>query len=146
MTKEEMYELMNANLGFYLATVEGDQPHVRGMMLFRADDNGIIFHTASTKDVFKQIMENPKAELCFNGNGVQIRVTGKLEVVNDKKLREEIFNHPTRKFLQAWKDNGIDDLLQILVMKNCEAVTWTMETNFAPKEKVMLCRREHNND
>ena len=23
MTKEEMYELMNANLGFYLATVEG---------------------------------------------------------------------------------------------------------------------------
>ena len=146
MTKEEMYELMNANLGFYLATVEGDQPHVRGMMLFRADDNGIIFHTASTKDVFKQIMENPKAELCFNGNGVQIRVTGKLEVVNDKKLREEIFNHPTRKFLQAWKDNGIDDLLKIFVMKNCEAVTWTMETNFAPKEKVMLCRREHNND
>lgn len=146
MTKEEMYELMNANLGFYLATVEGDQPHVRGMMLFRADDNGIIFHTASTKDVFKQIMENPKAELCFNGNGVQIRVTGKLEVVNDEKLREEIFNHPTRKFLQAWKDNGIDDLLKIFVMKNCEAVTWTMETNFAPKEKVMLCRREHNND
>ncbi|MBQ0012332.1 MAG: pyridoxamine 5'-phosphate oxidase family protein [Clostridiales bacterium] len=142
MTKDEMYALMNANLGFHLATVEGDQPRVRGMMLFRADDRGIIFHTASTKDVFKQIMENPKAELCFNGNGTQIRVTGKLEVVDDPKLREEIFNHPTRKFLQAWKANGIDHLLQVLVMRNGEAVTWTMETNFAPKEKVMLCEGE----
>ena len=139
MTKEEMYDLMNSNLGFYLATAEGDQPHVRGMMLFRADDNGIIFHTASTKDVFKQIQNNPKAELCFNAGGVQIRVTGKLEVVDDPALKEEIFNHPTRKFLQAWKDNGIDNLLQVLVMKNCQAVTWTMETNFAPKNPIMLC-------
>lgn len=139
MTKEEMYALMNANLGFYLATADGDQPRVRGMMLFRADDNGIVFHTASTKDVFRQITANPKAELCWNADGVQIRVTGRLEVVNDPALREEIFAHPTRKFLQAWKDNGIDDLLQVLVMRNCEATTWTMATNFAPKETVRLC-------
>ena len=63
------------------------------MMLYRADDNGIIFHTASTKDVFKQIQNNPKAELCFNANGVQIRVTGKLEVVNNPELKDEICNH-----------------------------------------------------
>jgi hypothetical protein len=24
-------------------------------------------------------------------------------------------------------------------MKNCTAVTWTMETNFAPKEYIKLC-------
>lgn len=48
MTKQEIYDLMNQNLGFFLATSEDDQPHVRGMMLFRANENGIIFHTAST--------------------------------------------------------------------------------------------------
>lgn len=134
-----MFQLMNSNPAFHLATADGDQPRVRGMLLFRADENGIIFHTASTKDVFAQIQKNPKAEMCFSCNGTQIRVTGVLEQVSDDKLRKEIFAHPSRKFLQAWKDNGIDDLLQIFVMKNCTAVTWTMETNFAPKEPVKLC-------
>ena len=138
MTAQEMYRLMNENPAFHLATMDGDQPRVRGMLLFRADENGIIFHTASTKDVFAQIKKNPKAEMCFSGNGVQIRVTGVLEQVSDEKLREEIFAHPTRKFLQAWKENGIDGILQIFRMKDCTAVTWTMETNFAPKEFVKL--------
>ena len=140
MNEKEMYALMNANPGFHLATVEGDQPRVRGMLLFRADEKGLIFHTASTKDVYSQIMNNPKAEMCFFGEGTQIRVTGVLEHVVDEDLKEEIFNHPSRKFLQAWKENGIDHLLQIFRMKNCEAVTWTMETNFAKKEPVLLCR------
>ena len=101
MEEQKIYELINENLGFYLATMDGDQPRVRGMMLFRADKNGIVFHTASTKDVFKQLQLNPKAEMCFNANGVQIRVTGEIEVSTDEVLRQEIFGHPTRKFLQA---------------------------------------------
>ena len=63
MNEQKIYELMNSNLGFYLATMDGDQPRVRGMMLFKADKDGIIFHTASTKDVYKQLQKNPKAEL-----------------------------------------------------------------------------------
>ena len=140
MNEKEMYDLMNANPAFHLATVEGEQPRVRGMLLFRADENGIIFHTASTKDVYAQIKKNPKVEMCFFGDGTQIRVTGVLEQVLDEGLKEEIFSHPSRKFLQAWKENGIDHLLQIFRMKNCEAVTWTMETNFAEKKPITLCQ------
>ena len=138
MSSEEIFALINSHPVFHLATVEGDQPRVRGMLLFRADSNGIVFHTASTKDVFKQIMANPKAEMCFSCGDVQIRVTGVLEQNHDPKLREEIFAHPTRKFLQAWKEKGIDDLMQVFVLKNCTAVTWTMATNFEPKEKIAL--------
>ena len=141
MNEKEIYALMNANPVFHLATVEGDQPRVRGMLLFRADENGLIFHTASTKDVYTQIMNNPKVEMCFSGNGTQVRVTGVLEHVEDNELKEEIFNHPSRKFLQAWKEKGIDNLLQIFRMKNCEAVTWTMETNFSKKEPIQLCNK-----
>ena len=75
MKKEEMFQLMNANPVFHLATMDGDQPRVRGMLSFRANEDGIIFHTASTKDVYAQIMKNPKAELCFQGAGTQLRVT-----------------------------------------------------------------------
>ena len=138
MLKEEMYKLMNQNPAFHLATMDNDQPRVRGMLLFRADEEGIIFHTASTKDVFAQIMKNPKVELCFQGQGSQIRVSGVLEQVNDEALEDEIYNHPSRKFLQAWKENGIDSLLRIFILKNGTAVEWTMETNFEPKNPVQL--------
>lgn len=139
MTPNEIFDLISKHPVFHLATMDGDQPRVRGMLLFRADENGIVFHTASTKDVAHQIMANPKAEMCFSCGEVQIRVTGVLELSEDPALREEIFAHPSRKFLQAWKDNGIDGLLQVFVMKQCTAVTWTMATNFDPKEPVKLC-------
>lgn len=138
MTKEELFQIMNENPVFHLATMDGDQPRVRGMLLFRADEEGIIFHTASTKDVYAQILANPKTEICFQGQGIQIRVTGILEQVQDEKLKEDIFAHPTRKFLQAWKNQGIDGLLQIFRLKNGTAVTWTMETNFEKQKPIQL--------
>jgi len=138
MRKDEIFQLMNENPVLHLATVDGDQPRVRGMLLFRADEEGIIFHTASTKDVFAQIQKNPKVELCFQGNGSQIRVTGVLELIEDVALREEIYNHPTRTFLQAWKENGIDDLLQVFILKNGTAVEWTMDKNFDEKKYIEL--------
>ncbi len=133
MTKQELFTMMNQNPAFHLATVEGDQPHVRGMLLYRADENGIIFHTASSKDLYGQIKNNPKAELCFQTNGTQIRVVGQLEELTDPALKEEIMNHPTRKFLQAWKDLGVDHLLTVFCLKNGRATTWTMADNFAEK-------------
>jgi Uncharacterized conserved protein len=138
MVKEELYQLMNENPVFHLATMDGDQPRVRGMLLFRADEDGIIFHTASTKDVFEQITKNSKAELCFQGKGCQVRVSGMLEQVEDENLKSEIFNHPSRKFLQAWTGNGIDGLLKIFRMKNGSAVVWTMATNFDKKQPIDL--------
>lgn len=138
ITKSEIFQLLNQNPVFHLATMEGDQPRVRGMLLYQADDEGIIFHTASTKDVYAQIQMNPKAELCFQGGGSQIRISGQLIECEDESLREEIFNHPTRKFLQAWKENGIDGLLRIFIMKGGMATEWTMETNFEEKKYVEL--------
>lgn len=138
MDKQEIFRLITQNPVFHLATMDGDQPRVRGMLLFRADDSGIVFHTASTKEVYSQIMKNPKVELCFQCGEIQIRITGTLEKDDDETLRNEIFNHPTRKFLQAWKDNGIDKLLTVFRLKNGEAVTWTMADNFKEKISIQL--------
>ncbi|MGL4772190.1 MAG: pyridoxamine 5'-phosphate oxidase family protein [Clostridium sp.] len=140
MNKQEIFKLMSENPVFHLATMENDQPRVRGMLLFRADEDGIVFHTASTKDVFNQIMKNPKAELCFNSQVAQVRVSGILELVEDEGIKEEIFNHPSRQFLSVWKDNGInvDEIVKVFKMKNGEAVEWTMATNFDEKEPVSL--------
>lgn len=139
MTKHEVFEAITKHPSFFLATVEDDQPRVRGMLLFKADENGIVFHTSSKKDLFKQITENPKAELCFVCGAVQIRISGRLELIKDNNLYEEIFSHPTRAFLQPWRNNpGFMETFSVFRLKNGTAVTWTMETNFAPKERIQL--------
>ena len=142
MTKQEIFEAITKNPAFFLATVEDSKPHVRGMLLYKADENGILFHTGSFKDVYTQILENPNVELCFNCQGTQIRISGKLEIIDDNSLKDEIYNHPSRKFLQSWKDNGsfsdpYKDLI-VLSLKNGLATTWTMADNFSKKTYIEL--------
>lgn len=112
------------------------------MLLYKADENGIIFHTGIMKDVYGQVVNNPKVELCFNGNGTQVRVSGELEIVDDNNLKDEISEHPTRKFLKPWKESGeLNDFYKTFVvfrLKNGTATTWTIEKNFAPKELIKL--------
>jgi len=144
MTGQEIFALMNNNPAFFLATVEGDQPRVRGMLLYKADEEGIVFHTGTMKDVYKQIMNNQKVELCFNdfGKGIQVRVRGSLKLVDDNALKDEISKHPTRQFVKDWKESGaLEDFYHTFVvfrLRNGLATIWTMETNFAPKEEIIL--------
>ena len=142
MTKEEMIAFMNANPVMQLATVEGDKPRVRAILLFKADEKGIIFHFFFTKEKYKQLMKNPKVEICFTSPDTQLRVTGVAHVDDDPQLREEIFAHPTRTFLQAWKAMGIDNLLTVFRVTDCIGTTWTMQTNFNPKEYVEITELE----
>ncbi|MTI82899.1 MAG: pyridoxamine 5'-phosphate oxidase family protein [Firmicutes bacterium] len=144
MTRQDAFDLMNANPAFHLATVEGKQPRVRGMLLYKADEAGIIFHAGTMKDVFKQIMENPRVELCFNDfkKGIQLRVSGELELVEDNNMKDEISEHPTRRFLKPWKESGdlrdFYNTFAVFRLRNGIANTWTMERNFAPIDKIKL--------
>jgi len=144
MNKKEIFELLNSNPAFHLATNEGNQPRVRGMLLYRADENGIVFHTASAKDVCAQIQSNPDVEMCFFDaqKGVQARVSGKLEEITDAKYKDEILQHPSREFLRNMKDQGafknFYDEIKVFALKNGTAFIWTFASNFAPKEKISL--------
>lgn len=142
MDKQTIFEMMNTNPVFHLATIEKGEPRVRGMLLYKADEGGIIFHTGTSKELYTQVMENPKVELCFSAQGTQIRVRGELQIVEDKSLKDEIAAHPSRKFLQVWMDNGLmKDLYSTLVVFRLiggKATTWTMAQNFEPKEYIHL--------
>ncbi len=144
MKREEMYELMRGNPAFHLATIEDDRPHCRAMFLFRADENGIIFHTGAMKDVYKQIAQNKNIELCFNDfkKNIQVRVSGVLEEIDDNAFKDEICSHPSRQFLKPWRESGplenFYSTFKVFRLKNGKAIFWTMETNFAPKIEVIL--------
>lgn len=144
MNKEEILNLIHSNPVGYLATSEGDQPRVRALLMYKADENGIMFHTGTFKDLYEQIVKNPKVELCFNDfkSGVQVRVSGVLEAVESKEIKDEILNSPSRGFLREWVEDGsMSDFykeLAVFNLKNCKAVTWTMKENFADKKIIEL--------
>lgn len=140
MNKNEILIFLNANPVFHLATIEGNKPHVRGLLLYRADEKGIVFHTGKMKDLHKQLTANPNVEMSFNNgkidNLIQIRVSGKVELVEDMDLKKEIVQK--REFLKPWVERDGYESLAVYRLKNGRAAIWTMKTNFAPKEFIEL--------
>ena len=78
----------------FLATADGDQPRVRPVLLFFANEEGFYFVLLSPKDMFKQLKTNPKVEVCFYNSAADLslaksmRITGRMEVVQDAELRK----------------------------------------------------------
>ena len=140
MTKSEILEFINANPVFHLATIEGDKPRVRGMLLYRADENGILFHTGKMRDLHKQLTVNPQVEMSFNNGSsedlMQVRISGSLELVEDIELKKEIVQK--REFLKPFVEHYGYDPLAVYRLKNGTASVWAMRTNLASKSYVEL--------
>ena len=49
---------------FYVATVDGDQPRVRAFGAVAEIDGKLYLATNNKKAVYKQMMQNPKVEIC----------------------------------------------------------------------------------
>ena len=62
---------------YYLATVEGDQPMVRPFGTAHIFEGKLYIQTGKVKDVSKQLLANPKAEICAFKNGEWIRKIGR---------------------------------------------------------------------
>jgi uncharacterized pyridoxamine 5'-phosphate oxidase family protein len=138
MTKAEIFEFIRNSPVFALATAQENKPHVRMMMLYRADDNGIIFNTGENKDVHRQLSSNENVEMCFYNaeQGKQVRVFGSVEEIEDLELKKQVVKD--FPFLKEWVDKEGYDVLVVYCLKHGKATTWTMETNFKPKEYVQL--------
>ncbi len=138
MQKQEIYDFINCNQVAHLATTDGDQPRVRGMMLYSADESGIVFHTGPSKELYSQLLANPQVELCLNDweNQRQIRIMGRVELDEDLELKKKIVSE--RDFLQPWIEEHGYGLLAVFRVREARSCIWTMQTNFAPKEYIEL--------
>jgi uncharacterized pyridoxamine 5'-phosphate oxidase family protein len=138
MNKSEILEFLKANGTCYLATAEGDKPHVRGMGIFSADEDGIIFHTSTFKDLYKQLSANPNVEMCFfNANdGIQVRVSGVAELLEDKKVKDELVAQ--RPFLKTIVEKDGYGVLAVYRLSKAKAYVWSLAVNRDPKTYVDL--------
>lgn len=132
MDFQDCIKFAKGNPVCYIATVDGDQPRIRPLGLWFADDNGFHFQTESVKAIYRQLKSNQKVELCFftasPPPGKVMRVTGKVEFVEDQALKDKVLND--RPFL---KSLGISDpsdpMLVLFRVASGEAYFWTMADN-----------------
>ena len=107
---EEVQAFLKECGAFFLATVDGDQPHVRAFGVSEIINDRLYIMTGKVKDVYKQMANNGKFEICaLKPNGREwIRVTGIL--VNDESLavKEEFLNrHESAKSMYKADDGNM---------------------------------------
>jgi pyridoxamine 5'-phosphate oxidase len=124
MDFNDCIEFAKATHTCYMATVDKDQPHVRPIGMWFADQSGFYFQTETVKSLDKQLRANKKVELCFFGGqpARTMRVTGQIEFLNDADLKSRVIKE--RTFLK-----GLDDIVSIFRMAKGEAFFWTMADN-----------------
>ena len=137
MNKEEILKFLNDNPAFSLATSDGNIPHVRTLLLHKADESGIYFMVGKFKDVYRQLSLNPNVELCFHNDNFQVRIAGMVESLDkDLDLKKEILS--ARPFMKPWIDNVGFKHMAVFRIKNGIATTWSLETETQPKTFLEL--------
>ena len=136
-TKEEILAFINQNPLGFIATADAEQPRVRGIMTYKANEDGIIISTAKNKDFYKQLMANPRTELCFYHDKTQIRVTGiATEIDTNLSLKQEIV--AARDFLRPMIDYKGYDFMGLFCISECVATVWNIDSPFGRKRFVKL--------
>jgi uncharacterized pyridoxamine 5'-phosphate oxidase family protein len=122
----------------YLATAEGDQPRVRALGFWFADETGFYFQIGAVKDMYGQMQANNKVEACFwqpdEQTGIMMRVAGEIQFVNDLELKKKVLED--RPFLKEFGMTFDHPGLIIFRIAKGEAYFWTMANNFQPKEMI----------
>lgn len=115
---------------YYLATVEGDQPRVHPFGTVHIFEGKLYIQTGKIKDVSKQLMKNPKAEICAFKNGEWIRVAGELAEDDREEARMSMLEaYPSLKKMYAADDGNT----QVFYFRNATATI----SSFTHEPKVI---------
>lgn len=103
---------------YYLATVEGDQPRVRPFGTAEIFEGKLYIQTGKAKNVYKQLLANPKAEICAFMDGEWIRIA--CELIPDERVeakKDMLDKNPDLRGMY----NETDDNTIVLYMRNAHA-------------------------
>ena len=103
---------------YYLATVEGDQPRVRPFGTAHIFEGRLYIQTGKVKPVSRQLMANPRAEICAVHNGTWVRIAG--ELVEDDRVEARKSMLDAYPSLRKMYDEN-DGNTQVFYFKNATA-------------------------
>lgn len=127
---KEVYDFLKKCGAYYLATADGDQPRVRPFGTVMIFEDKLYIQTGKVKDVSKQMLKNPKVEICGFSGDTWVRVAG--TIVEDDRLKPKqkmLDEHPQLKSMYSANDPNT----QVLYLKDATATF----SSFGGKPKVI---------
>ena len=103
---------------YYLATMEADQPRVRPFGTAHIFEGKLYIQTGKVKPVSKQLMANPKAEICAFHAGTWVRISE--ELVEDDRVEARKSMLDAYPSLRKMYDEN-DGNTQVFYFKNATA-------------------------
>lgn len=139
-TFDQVLQFVSRNPIAWFATAEDSQPHVRGLWMWRANENGFFFHTGTQKRFSDQLRNNPNVEFAFYNPGAEgqgdfkmVRVTGTIEILDDPNLEQQLF--ADRPWLSNIKQGFPDDKIFVFRIPHGQVQYWDMSVNCREKER-----------
>ena len=117
---EKVYYYLDDARTYYLATTDGDKPRVRPFGTALLEDGKLYIQTGRSKDVSKQIGENPFVEICAcMNNGTWLRIDAELVEDDSHEIKEKMLEKmPSLKAMYS----ADDDNMQMFWLKDATAV------------------------
>ena len=92
---------------YYLATMEGDQPRVRPFGTAHIFEGKLYIQTGKVKEVYKQLKENPKVEICACMKDQWLRVSGELIEDDRREARQSMLDvYPSLQSMYSADDGN----------------------------------------
>lgn len=117
---------------FYLATTEGEQPHVRPFGAVCGFEGKLYLVTNNQKNVYAQIGNIPKIEICGMHKGTWIRVQA--EAVHDSRREARVAMMEDNKSSLSSMYTVDDNLMEVLYLKNATATIYS----FTSEPKIII--------
>lgn len=115
---KRVYEFLKKAQTYYLATVEGDQPRVRPFGTVNEFEGKLYIQTGKVKPTSKQLMANPKAEICAFCGGEWVRIACELIEDDRTEARKAMLDaYPSLRNMYDENDGNT----QVFYMKNAVA-------------------------
>ncbi len=115
---------------FYLATMDGNQPRVRPFGAVCEFEGKLYFITAKSKNVYKQLLENPRVEISgMKGQDSWLRLTGEVKMDDRREARVAML-----EAMPALKNmyNPDDGVMTVFYLDNVKATEYSFTAE--PKE------------
>lgn len=115
---QEVYEFLKKCDTYYLATIDGDQPRVRPFGTIDIFEGRLTIQTGKSKEVSRQMLQNPKVEICACDGEHWLRVAA--TAVEDPRIEAQKHMLAAYPSLQAMYQPG-DGNTQIFSLQNVSA-------------------------
>lgn len=115
----EVYEFLNKCETYYLATMDGNEPKVRPFGTVALYKGKLYIQTGKSKSVSKQMLSNPRVEICAFDGDTWLRLAA--TAVNDDDIKAKEFmleKYPMLKGMYKADDGNT----QVLYLTDAVAV------------------------